>query len=245
MLAEGIHAVREQADRLDQVVGDDGHEDIEFEVPLAGGDAQSRVVAHDLDGDHSDGFALRRVDFAGHDGAARFIFRDADFADAAARSRRQPADVVGDFHEVAGQGFEHAVDDDEFVLTGQGLELVRRRMEGRARQLADDFGKAHIVAFRAVDARADGRAAHGQVAEEIDALDQHIPVALNHAGPAAEFLAQRQRCGILQVGPADLDDVLESFLFGPERLIEGSEIVDEGGNASGDTVGKVSFELWE
>ena len=94
-------------------------------------------------------------------------------------------------------------------------------MEGRARQLADDFGKAHVIALGAVDARADSRAAHSQVAEEIDALDQHIPVTLDHAGPAAKFLAQRQGRRILQVGPANLDDVLEGFLFDPECLING------------------------
>ena len=125
MLAEGIHAVCEQADRLNQVIGDDWHEDIELEVPLAGGNSQSGIVAHDLDGDHGNGFALRRIDFARHDRAARFIFGDADFPDAAARARRQPTDVIGNLHEVAGQGLEHTVDDDEFVFTGQGLELVR------------------------------------------------------------------------------------------------------------------------
>ena len=138
---------------------------MEFEVPLAGGDTQGGIVAHDLDGDHGDGFALRRVDFAGHDGAARFIFGDADFPDAAARARRQPTDVIGNLHEVAGQGLEHTVDDDEFVFTGQGLELVRCRMEGRTCQLADDFGEAHVIALGAVDARTDSCAAHSQVAE--------------------------------------------------------------------------------
>ena len=221
MLAEGIHAVRQKADGLGQVVGDDGHEDVQFEIALAGGDAHGRIVAHDLDGDHGHGFALRRVDFARHDGAARFVFRDADFADAAARSRREPADVVGDFHQVAGQGLEHAVDDDEFIFTGQGLEFIRCRAERRACQFTDDFCKADVVALRAVDARADSRAAHSQVAQKIDALREHFLVALDHAGPAAEFLAQRQGRRVLEVRAADLDDILEFDFFGMEGVIKG------------------------
>ena len=113
------------------------------------------------------------------------------------------------------------MDDDEFVFTGQGLEFIRCRAERCACQFTDDFCKADVVALRAVDARADSRAAHSQVAQKIDALREHFLVALDHAGPAAEFLAQRQGRRVLQVGPADFDDVLEGFLFGPECLVEG------------------------
>ena len=112
------------------------------------------------------------------------------------------------------------MDDDELVLTGQGVEFIRRRMERFTRQLAECFGKPYVVSFRAVDARADSRAAHGQIAKEINAPFQHFLIAFDHAGPAAELLPQGKGRSVLQMGAADFNDVGVFFRLGVERMVQ-------------------------
>ena len=52
LLAEGVHAVRQQAGRLQEIVGNHRHKDVQLEVALAGGEADGRIVAHDLHRNH-------------------------------------------------------------------------------------------------------------------------------------------------------------------------------------------------
>ena len=101
--------VGEQRDRVQKVEDDDRLEDVELEIALRAGEADGGVVAHDLDGDHGDGFALGGIDFAGHDGRARLVFGNDQFAEAAAWAGGEPANVVGDLHQRSGQRFECAV----------------------------------------------------------------------------------------------------------------------------------------
>lgn len=53
---------------MQDIPDDQGLENIEFEVTIAASNSDSDVVTHDLSADHSDGFTLGGVDFAGHDG---------------------------------------------------------------------------------------------------------------------------------------------------------------------------------
>ena len=78
-MGEGQDRFGEQACRLQEIIGNDGHENIELEVALAGSDADGGIIAHDLDGDHGNLLALGGIDLARHNGASGFIFRDADF----------------------------------------------------------------------------------------------------------------------------------------------------------------------
>ena len=93
-------------------------------------------------------------------------------------------------------------------------------MECFTRQLAECFGKLYVVSCRAVDARADSRATHGQIAEEINASFQHFLIAFDHAGPAAELLPQGKRRSVLQMGAANLNDAGIFFRLGVERMVQ-------------------------
>ncbi len=92
------------------------------------------------------------------------------------------------------------------VVGGQGLELVRGGGEGQAGDGGDLVGHLLGEADRGVQAGADRGAALGQLHQgrqvSLDAGD----AVLDLLGVAAEFLAQRQRGGVLGVGAADLDD---------------------------------------
>jgi hypothetical protein len=68
-------------------------------------------------------------------------------AEAAARARGQPAHVVGDLHQRAGEGLERAVQADQRVVPGERGELVGGGDEGQAGQAGDVRRAGDGVAF--------------------------------------------------------------------------------------------------
>ena len=66
------------------------------------------MVAHHLGGDHCQHLGLGRVDLARHDRASRLILRQLQFAETAARTRTEQADVVADLCQRNGDGVEQA-----------------------------------------------------------------------------------------------------------------------------------------
>ena len=90
----------------------EGNRHGEFEVALAGGGGEGGVIADDALADHEDRFADHGVDLAGHDGGAGLDGGEFDFAEAGAGAGAHPADVVGDFGEGDGEGFERGVGQD-------------------------------------------------------------------------------------------------------------------------------------
>ncbi len=76
-------------------------------------------------------------------------------------------------------------------------------------------------ADRRVEAGADGRAALGQFACRPGSVSSMRLIAVGDLrGIAGEFLAERQRRGVLGVGAADLDDVVEGLGLGFERRMQ-------------------------
>ena len=153
---------------MEIVENHDGLEDVELEIALRAGETDGGVVAHHLHGDHGDGFALRGIYFARHDGRAGLVFGKSEFAEAAARAGSEPADVVGDFHQRGGQRFERAAGEDDFVVGGERGEFIRMRAEGQAGELGDFLRGAFGEFGMRVEAGADGGAADGEIVEAVE-----------------------------------------------------------------------------
>lgn len=85
VFVEAVARVAQEADGLQEVVGDDGHIDVQLEIARRARHTDGNVVAEHLAAHHRHRFALGRVDFARHNGRTRFVFGDFDFAQAAAR----------------------------------------------------------------------------------------------------------------------------------------------------------------
>ena len=83
---------------------------------------------------------------------------------------------------------QHAVSNNEFILTRQGVKLILCRSEYLIRQTAQLFGKERSELIGAVDARTDSRPAGSQITQELASLYEHFPISFNHAGPTADFL---------------------------------------------------------
>ena len=132
MAVEAVAGVAEQADGLQQIVGNHRHKHIQLEIARSAGDADGGVVAQHLRGHHGERFALGGVDLARHDRRARFVFGNAQFAQAAARAAGEPADIVGDFVEARGQGFECAAGKHGGIAGGERLEFIGRAHKRQA-----------------------------------------------------------------------------------------------------------------
>ena len=106
------------------------------------------------------------------------------------------------------------------IAAGQGLKLVRRGDQVFAGQAGQFFGHRFGVALGGVQAGAHGRAAQGQLVQ-VGQGGLHMGRAVAELGhPARNFLPQRQRRGILQVGAANFDDVGKCGGFIRQRLAQ-------------------------
>ena len=117
---------------IEQIVQHYRLEDVELEITLAAAEGDRVVVAENLHGNHGQSFALRRVDFAGHDGGAWLVFRNQKFADAGARAGGVPAHVIGNFHGRTCEDAQGSGGGDHAVMRREGGEFVGGGDEGLA-----------------------------------------------------------------------------------------------------------------
>ncbi|WMQ73545.1 MAG: hypothetical protein GPOALKHO_000563 [Sodalis sp.] len=94
---------------------------------------------HHLATQHGHRFALGRINFARHDGAARLVFRNTQLADSAAWTGRQPAHIVGDFHHRRRQSFQGAMAVQTCVPTATQPDISYHSVSGG--RPGDGFGR--------------------------------------------------------------------------------------------------------
>src|SRR6266851_4123387 len=218
VLDEAVAGVGEEFDGVQIIENHHGLEDVELEIALRAGEADGGIIAHHLHGNHGQGFGLRGIYFAGHDGGAGLVFGKREFAEAAARAGGEPANVVGNFHERSEESFQSAAGENDFVVRGKRGEFVGMRAEGQAGELGDFLCGALGKFGMSVEAGADGGAADGEIIETIESDGDAAAVAVKEIHPAGKFLAEREGRGVLQMRPADLNDASVFLGFGVEGI---------------------------
>jgi hypothetical protein len=157
---------------------------------------------------HGQRLALRRVDLARHDRAARLVLRQLQLTQPATRARRQPAHVVGDLHQRDRQRLQRTVRADQRIVRRparrSGWRARRRAGRCRARAAAatrwPNSGCVFSPVPTAVPPTASSCSGGRLACTHARAMGE-----LRH--PAGHFLPERERRGVLQMGAADLDDV--------------------------------------
>ncbi len=105
-------------------------------------------------------------------------------------------------------------------MRGQRGELVRMRGERLAGQLGD-LPRGALREFRVrVQARADRGATNGQRAQSGQNAAQATHVRVEERDVAGEFLPERERGSVLQVGAADLHDVRKLGTLGFDGITQ-------------------------
>ncbi|CUS45548.1 URF 4 [hydrothermal vent metagenome] len=110
---------------------------------------------------------------------------------------------------------------DDRIVRRQRLELVLRREERKAGQLGELGGDRLAEILRCVESRADGRAALRKLAHAMDHARRDPRTAARElVRISPEFLPERDRCRILQMGAPDLDDVGPGDRLRIERVVQ-------------------------
>jgi len=226
-IRKAARAIRQQCDGLQHIIGHDGLINVEFKMALAARDGHRRIISHDLRADHGDGFALRRVDFARHDRAARLIRGQGNLAEAGARAGGEEADVIRDFEQGRRDRIQRAVRRDKCVMRGEGFELIRRRFEWQASVIGDLFSEAFGETGFGVEARADRCATLREGIKFFEATFYAGDAQINLRDIAGKLLAQCDGRCVLCVRPSDLDDLGILFRFIIQRIAEDLQLGEE------------------
>src|SRR5256885_17202736 len=114
------------------------------------------------------------------------------------------------------------------------------RAEGQPGELSD-FARGAFGEFgMCVEAGANGSAADGEIVESVESDGDAAAIAVEHIDVAGEFLAERERRGVLQMRAADFDDVREFFGFGVEcvaKSLDGGKKTGRGFRGGGGVEG--------
>ena len=207
VIVEADAGITDQASRHQEVKDHDGFEDIQFEVPGHTANVDRYIIAHYLGHGHSQGFGLGRIDFSRHNGRPGFIGRNDDLTDAAARSAGKHPDIVADLHQGAGYCFESPVGLHDRIVPGQRFKFIFCSDKGQTGKLCD-LGRYLLgVTLRGIQSGTNGRTAKGQFGQVGQGVFNGPDAVVQLTYIAAEFLTQRKRSGIHEVGTTDLDHV--------------------------------------
>ncbi len=183
---------------------------------------------HHLDGHHGEGLALGGVDLAiRHDGGAGLVLRDEDLPQPTPGAGGQPAHVVGDLHQVGGQGLQGPMGKDQGVLGGEGVEFVGGAVrKGRPVRWATSWAAAVSNPGGALSPVPTAVPPQGQLIEPVQGGSDHVPAVLQHGAPAADLLAEGDGHRILEMGAAGFHHVpvgVLQVLKADQHLLQGGE----------------------
>lgn len=208
VLLERAHAVGKNARAVEKVADNQGLVDVKLELAVHATNRGSDVVTHNLGADHGKGLALGGVDLARHDAGTGLVLGQVELAETAAGATAEVADILRNLGERGSDSVERTVSLNNGIVGGEGLELVGGSLELGAGHLGDLFGNSLSEALEGVDASTDSGTTLGEEAQvgqgALDTLDAKVELS-NIAG---ELLSEGKGSGVLQVGAANLDNLL-------------------------------------
>mmetsp|Transcript_57930 Transcript_57930/g.66119 ORF Transcript_57930/g.66119 Transcript_57930/m.66119 type:complete len:245 (-) Transcript_57930:715-1449(-) len=211
VLLEGSARITNQSNGVQDITHHQGFEDVEFEMSVGSTNRDSNMVSHNLSANHSQGFTLCGVDFAGHDGRSRFVFGQHQFAETTSRSRSQKSDIIANFHQRNSEGVQSSTELDQSIMSSQGFEFVGGGGELVTSFCGDGFGNGFSESDISVDTSSDSSSSLSQFRQFGQIGLDTFNTVFNLFGISTEFLAQSQGSGILSVSSSDLDDTFELF----------------------------------
>ena len=211
------------------VVGDDRHHHVELELAGFRRERHRGVEAECLVAHLIHHLGDRRIHLPRHDARPGLHRGQDDLGQPGARPRGEQPDVVGDLVEVEDVRAERPAQRGDVAHRLHELHPVLALPQVEAAHLAQVLHHERRVVRLGVDAGADRRAADVHLPEPVGGLRQLLPVALHGVAVGGELLAQPDGRGVLQVGAAGLDDVVELGALGQQRRGQEVERGERGG----------------
>ena len=164
------------------------------------------MIAYNLGTDHTHRFGDNRVDLARHDRATRLHGWQINLTDAGARTRTEPANIVGNLHEADRQRIERAAGLDDIVERALRLEVIARLPHRDAVHLRENAADAHRKLRVGIDPCTNRCTTEGHLRQFFLGMAHPANAALDLPGIAQKLLPQPDGRGVLQVRTTSIDD---------------------------------------
>ena len=139
--------------------------------------------------------------------ATGLVGRQPQLPESCSRTAAHEAKIIGNFVERHGDGSERAMQADQRLVSGQRGEEVSGHHKGFVQAFGEQRGDPGAKCRMRIQPRPDGGAADGEGMHGGQCAVQCVFGNRKLGVVAAELLAERERCGVLQMGAADLDDM--------------------------------------
>ena len=236
---KGLDAACQGGDGLEQFIEDDRLKGVQLQLTGLGCHGDGHIVADDGEGDLADHLGDNGVYFTGHDGRAVLLGRQVDLGKAGTGTGGHHTQVVGHFGQADRTGLEGAGSDHEAVQVLGGIHQIfclAQVQTGNNRQVGND---GVDIALIGIDGSTDGGAAHIHMHQLIVDVTDAVEVSFHYGTVCAELLTQTDRDGILHLGTAHFQDMVELFLFFAQGADQSRQLEDhvlqqfDGGDLAG------------
>ncbi len=215
--------VRQQTNRIQHVKHDDWLEHVQLKIAGGAAHIHGHIVADYLRTDHGHRLALGWIDLARHDRRARLVIRNVQLAQTTARTARQPAHIVGDFHQIASDRFQNAAGFHHRAVGSERFEFVGRGNKRQTGKLGDFFCRPLSKLGMRIQSGANRRPAQRQSVETRQDALHAFNVVTQLRNITRKFLTQCQRSRVHQMRAANFDDFLKGgalFLQSVAQFLE-------------------------
>ena len=202
---------------------DDGHHDVQLELPRLCSGRHGDVVPDHLEADLIHHFGDGRIHFPGHDAGARLHRRQQDLRETCARSGRQQPQIARDLAEVGGVGPHGARESCRIAHRLHQLHAILAFAQLEPRHRAQVLHHQRRISRLGVESGTHRRTTDAEIAQVVRGAHDPVAIPLDRVAVGGEFLAEADRGRILQVGPARLHDPVKRLAFGRERPRETGE----------------------
>ena len=207
--AKRVEAVDQKIDGFEATLSHYGLHSIEFHLRSIASHRDAEVITHDLVAHLAHHFGDDGVDLTWHDGGAWLHSREVDFAETAARTAGEEAQVVTDLVDLDGDAAEGGAIADHLAGVAGSADEVVCTGDVPARDLRHRFGAVVSVFRFGGNPRTDGRSPHVDRKELLRSVVKVSDFVTQDGGEATEGLAERHRHSVLELGASHLDHVSE------------------------------------
>ena len=206
---EGLHRAGQLVDGLEEAAEDHRLEGVQLHLARLHGHGNGDVVARDAEGHLVQQLRDHGVHLAGHDGGTVLPGGQADLSEAGTGAGGHEPQIVGDLGQGDGTVPHCRGHGGEAVHVLGGVDQIRGLPELRVHVGGQGLGDVAEVGAVGVEAGADGGAAHVDGQQLMAGVGHPAEAPADGGGIGLELLAQPDRHGVLQLGAAHFQNVVE------------------------------------
>ncbi len=204
-------------------MGDQGHHCIEFKIATEAAQGDGRIVSNHLGAYLNQGFWNDGVNLSRHHGGTGLSFRKVNLPDPATGTGSQPTDIVGNFEETDGHGFQGPAHPYSTIPSPLSLKGTGWLTEASMALLVDDrdglFRKPRV----GIGSCPDRSPAEGKFIKGLHSLLNPIDAEFHLLSITLKLLTQPDGDGVLEMGSANFENGVKLLSFGFECLMKTSE----------------------